>query len=1398
MLRRFLDPAVVGWLVVLLTGCGRKGASEGGEPVVEQREPAARALAPGFQEELFISGRTEPVAVRFAPDGRIFVAEKGGQLWAYRSASDTQNPVLVVDLRTQVHNYWDRGMLGLAIDPNFPAVPHVYVTHTLDATAAGATPRWGSPGQTSDDCPSPPGGTQSGCVVYGRLSRIVVEPTTLAGTEQVLLTGNWCQQYPSHSTGDLVFGRDGYLYATSGDGASFNQADWGQLGTPSNPCADPANEGGSLRSQDLLSPADATSLDGTLMRIDVSGPTAVAPPTNPLVGNAQADDDFIVAFGLRNPYRISTRPGTDEVWIADVGWNNWEELNRFESVGTTVKNYGWPCYEGTVQQSGYASRALCQRLYNGDYPATYPLRAPFYTYAHSAPVVANDGCGTGDSSVTGVAFNTSSNLPTEYAGAMFFGDSTRNCIWTMFADANGDPDPNRRAVLVQKSSGRMVDLQMGPDGSLYYVDFDGGNVYRVSYFPENTPPSALLSASPNSGPTPLTVSFDASASNDAEDGALLDFAWDLDADGAFEDATGAFASFTFTEPGPHVVRVRVSDSGGATRVASTTISADDSPPVAVIDAPLASYAWSVGDVIPFAGHAIDPETGPLPPERLSWSLLVHHCATLDDCHTHTVTSYEHVASGSFTAPDHEYPAFLELRLTASDGVPPADWYDARWSRRIALTLPATLPYGTLADFPALVRLDPSRIDYAAAGTNGADLRFTDGSGALLAHEIEVWNPGGVSSIWVKLPVLAPSVAGQSIYLYYAHPSATDGQNRAAVWSNGYRGVWHLGAELADSSGNGNHGASFGAAEVPGAVGGARAFDGVASYLDMGAGTSLALAGTLSLEAFVKIGNPARNAYDRILSKKSVWDAASGFNLELQPLENLAGSLGSGSDYLRANGVDLDTEWHYLATSISGASGAVYVDGVNQTTDATISPVVANTQSLHVGRRSGGGDYFLGSIDEVRVSAVARPAGYFQAQALALRDQLFGYGEAESPRTLSSTTSVILQPLTVDVLVDSDPPGIPLSVGSEALPTPVIDTVIHRTRLSVSAPGTTMLDGTRYVFDHWSDGGEVAHEVLVTQSLEPLIAVYVPEVIAPTCSDQLRNQGETGVDCGGPCPPCNTCNAASYEAETMTHSTGGAAAGGWNLWSNGYAATQHTFTPGQTTLTVYARGSVAANVWPNMLVSVGGASIGSASVNTTAYAAYTFPFSSSGGSAEVRVQFTNDYNQNGQDRNLYVDRLQIDCSDNPPVPTCTDGAKNGSETDTDCGGSCSADCANGRSCGSGNDCISANCVANVCQPRPSGGVTAAITITSRWTNGYCADLTVTNGASAAIRSWSVSLNLNGGSISSSWNANFSATGSTRTVTPLSWNAALAPTLSTTVGFCGSGTNSPPTVVSATGQ
>ena len=211
-------------------------------------------------------------------------------------------------------------------------------------------------------------------------------------------------------------------------------------------------------------------------------------------------------------------------------------------------------------------------------------------------------------------------------------------------------------------------------------------------------------------------------------------------------------------------------------------------------------------------------------------------------------------------------------------------------------------------------------------------------------------------------------------------------------------------------------------------------------------------------------------------------------------------------------------------------------------------------------------------------------------------------------------------------------------------------------------------------------------------------------------------------------------------------------------------------------------------------------IGGASVNSTTFAAYTFSFTAVAGTSELRIQFTNDANQNGEDRNLYVDRVEISCGITPPTPSCSDGVKNGDETGTDCGGGCVADCANGQPCNVNADCVSARCVSGTCQPpTTNGAVTASIALTSSWTSGYCADLTIKNGKTSAISSWSVALNLNQSALSSSWNANFGGTGPNRIVTPISWNGALAADASTTVGFCANRTGSSwqPVVVSASG-
>ena len=150
----------------------------------------------------------------------------------------------------------------------------------------------------------------------------------MTGAEEVLIN-DWCQQYPSHSVGSIVFGPDGALYASGGDGASFTFTDYGQAGTPRNPCGDPPGpvgatlapptaEGGALRSQDLRTTGDPTTLSGTVIRIDPD--TGNALPDNPAASSTDANVRRIVAYGLRNPFRMTVRPGTSSSgWAMSAG-----------------------------------------------------------------------------------------------------------------------------------------------------------------------------------------------------------------------------------------------------------------------------------------------------------------------------------------------------------------------------------------------------------------------------------------------------------------------------------------------------------------------------------------------------------------------------------------------------------------------------------------------------------------------------------------------------------------------------------------------------------------------------------------------------------------------------------------------------------------------------------------------------------------------------------------------------------------------------------------------------------------------------------------------------------------------------------------------------------------------
>ena len=669
---------------------------------------ATGTLPSGFRETVVIDGLKNPTNVEFSKDGRVFVAEKSGLIKVFDNLSDT-TPTTFADLRTKVHNFWDRGLLGLALDPNFPTNPYVYVLYTYDAPIGGTAPTWGTPGVTSDGCPTPPGPTDDGCVVSGHLSRLQADPTTnkMTGTEKVLIE-NWCQQYPSHGMGSLGFGSDGALYVSGGEGASFNFADYGQDGNPPNPCGDPPGgvgatltpptaEGGRLRSQDLRTSNDPVTLDGAILRVNPATGGALA--GNPLINYPRPNAQRIIAYGLRNPFRFAMRPGTSEAWIGDVGGSRWEEIDRITNpTDSTVENFGWPCYEGKGRLAVFDSANLniCENLYG----QANAVKAPYYAYDHNAKVISGETCTKGSSSISGLAFYKGGPYPSGYDGALFFADYSRNCIWAMKKGTNGLPDPAKRSTFVAGAAAP-VDLQIGPNGDLFYADFTGGTIRRIYYCGGNCPPEALAQADPTNGPAPLVVNFDAAGSSDPE-GDPLTYAWDLDGDGAYDDSTAQKPTYTYTTAGDYQVGLRVTDSKGASDTLDEplTITAGNTPPSATVDSPLSTTTWKVGDTISFSGSATDPQDGTLGASRLAWSLIVDHCSSATSCHEHPVQEFAGVASGSFVAPDHEYPSYLELRLTATDS-------------------------GGLTDTES-VRLDPKTVEMSF-GSDPAGLRLTVGS-----------------------------------------------------------------------------------------------------------------------------------------------------------------------------------------------------------------------------------------------------------------------------------------------------------------------------------------------------------------------------------------------------------------------------------------------------------------------------------------------------------------------------------------------------------------------------------------------------------------------------------------------------------------------------------------------
>jgi glucose/arabinose dehydrogenase len=714
--------------------------------------PAAAGIDPvdpAFDDSALITGLERPTAVRFAPepDGRLFVAEKGGTVKAFDGPLDP-TPTPVIDLSDEVNDFWDRGLLGMALDPQFAelggAKRRIWLLYARDGDAAHPPPRW------NDHCPDPPdgpGATDSGCVITARLVYVTLDALGVAGDPVPVLENEWCAQFPSHTIGTVAFGPDGMLYVGAGDGASFSTVDEGQFGgqggVPMNPCNDAAGEGGALRAQDARTPADGQTLSGTIIRVDPL--TGAAAPGNPHAGAADANRRRVIAYGMRNPFRFAFRPGTPELWVGDVGWYRHEEINRVDTGDADAENLGWPCSEGH-EATEYKSLGICASLGTGD------VTPPVFSYDHGDEAAPADGCrADSGSSISGIAFNTADAFPSAYDGAMFFTDFARGCIWSMRAGAGGRPDPATAAVFARDAGdwSGAVDLQMGPNGDLVYayMGADGGAIRRIRH----RAPRAVITADPTSGRSPLSVHFSAAGSVDPAGGTLT-YAWDLDGDGAFDDGTGAEVHWLYTEPGTVTARLQVTGAGGRTGEVATTVSvANDAPSDVRIVPREPVRPWAVGDRFELDGSAVDDDPAGM---TLIWTLTIRHCKTGGGCHSHEIEQ-QTGPHASFTAPDHDYPAHLLVRLVARD--------------RHGLTGEQTL------------RLDPATVTLRAeanprslvVGVNGA-VGPSPRAQTLLAGSRAV------------LSVVTPQVVGGRTY-------------RFAGWSDGSHEVRHTVAVLRDTT-----------------------------------------------------------------------------------------------------------------------------------------------------------------------------------------------------------------------------------------------------------------------------------------------------------------------------------------------------------------------------------------------------------------------------------------------------------------------------------------------------------------------------------------------------------------------------------------------------------------------